>query len=71
MESDFGDLDLENEVCAARGCGNTPQLILEWLNPNLQTKRRKFWAVCARHEADFRSYLEGRGISAVARPWPL
>lgn len=70
-------LDLTNEVCRYRGCGADPALILKWLNPDLPTRKPKYWPVCHEHVESLREYLSQRNVfpqvvplEASSPSWP-
>ena len=57
------DMELDREICSARGCQADAVWDLQWNNPKIHTpERRKTWLACDEHRASLSDFLGARGF---------
>ena len=62
-------MDLDRDICSAKGCQADAVWDLQWNNPKIHTPdRRKHWLACAEHLEQLRSFLASRGFLRDVEP---
>lgn len=55
------ELQDEQPLCSAKGCGTAAVWALRWNNPKIHTpERRKVWLACADHRESLSAFLNRR-----------
>ena len=56
-------MELDRDICSAKGCQADAVWDLQWNNPKIHTpERRKSWLACDEHRASLSDFLGARGF---------